>query len=339
MLFLFLFQFFINSAHGQESWERIPRGDLAVKLGAGVPSLDMQFEEPATGAPKLIYKPNVKSKLLTTLSYGAFSLTAGISNKQADLNSDLYGETAAEDFQFRFYGARWTPEFFYQHYRGYYLDNTKEVDPTFTTASKRYLRSDISLLHYGANLIYNFSPNTYTPAGTFSLNAVQTKSGGAWLGLLSYDSNDLRGDSPLVPTQVQNQYGDFAKVYRVKVDSVSAGFGGAYTFVYRRFFLGGLLGLSWAANQTRLEGENGTETLNRGSVKINMKAGAGYNGKQFHSGITYSVDNVNANAGNTRIAMNASELQFYLGWRFSDMNWTWLERLEDRLFGSDVIVP
>lgn len=327
------FLFFSFSAYAQ-NWERIPRGDLAVKIGVGVPSLQSEFEESATNAPKLIYKPNVKSKVFTTLSYGMFSATAGFSNNQADLPSDRFGTTEAEDVQFRFYGARWTPEFYYQHYRGYYLENSKEVDPTFTDSSKRYLRPDISLLRWGSNVIYNFNPEKYTPAGTFNLNATQTKSGGAWLGLMSFDSSEMKGDRPLVPSELQAQFGDFSRVYRVKVDSLSAGFGGAYTFVYRRFFIGGLLGLSWAAQQVRLEGEAGTETVSKGNTKISAKWALGYNGKQFHSGLNYNIDNNNIAAGNSRIALNSFELQAYLGWRFSEMNWTWFDRAEDRWFGD-----
>ncbi len=318
------------------NWQKTDDGDLGFQFGVGVPTLDVNFlDESSSSNPslrKLNYKPNVRSRSFVRVSYGSFALSASGSSGNTNLESAKYGVSETQDFRFRFFGAKWTPELFYQHYSGYYLENSENVISNFTDSSNRYLRPDMSLIHYGANLIYNFNSDTYHPAGTFGLDVFQKKSGGAWLGFMTYDHNDLKADSPFVPASLQSYYVDLNKVKRVSVKTLSAGLGGAYSLTYGNFVAGGLLGLGLGTQQTRLEGELGNDNLSTGSARSYVKFGLGYNAEHFHSGFMYNGENVSSQFGKSKVEFVSAEVQLYLGWRFSDVHLTWLEQLEAKIF-------
>lgn len=322
----------VQTVSQARSWEAPPRGTLTVQYGFSLPSLDLEIKNRENGqAQSLIYKPNTRQKSYLGFDYAAFGVALGFANPQTAEQERIEGHSSSTDFQFRLYGKKFTHDLFYQRYRGYFLENTGAVFSEYSDGDAKYQRADLATEHIGTNLIYNYSPERYSLSASFDQVNRQKKSAGAWLAIASMDYHHLRADSSLVPSRISGTYGAFETLREVRALTASAGLGGGYTLVIKDFFVGGMVAFSMGYLFESIDSTLGY--LERGALNLraNMRLGLGYNGPKFLAGLHFNLDNNNLPAQNADISFNTSETIAFVGYRFSDLGFEFLDRLSERL--------
>lgn len=314
------------------NWEPPPPGTLTVQYGFSLPSLDLEIKNRENGqAQSLSYKPNTRQKSYLGFDYAAFGFAFGFANPQTAEQERIEGHSSSTDFQFRLYGKKLTHDFFYQRYQGYFLENTGAIFSNYTDGDAKYQRADLTTEHIGTNLIYNYSPERYSLSASFDQVSRQKKSAGSWLAIASLDYHRLHADTSLVPSAITGTYGTFESLREIHALTASAGLGGGYTFVVKDFFVGGLVAFSVGYLYESIDTTLGQFEKGSLNLRANMRLGLGYNGSKFLAGLHFNLDNNNLPAQNADISFNTSETMAIVGYRFSEVDLGFLDRLSERL--------
>jgi hypothetical protein len=304
---------------------------LTADLGLKSNLLNTELQQRSQQATNLIYQPNVGPQSFVSVSYGHLSASLNMTSGSAENPVQTHGESKAQDYQLRLFGQRWTPEFFYQSYQGYYLNNTEASGVSPQNGYGKYLRPDMRARHWGGQIFYNFSPEDYSFSGHFSLRSKQIASGGSWFMVGSLSQYSLLADSPIVPTGVSS-YGMLGNATAIEVTSLSFGGAGAYNFIYEDYFLGGLLGFGVNYQDTHTRGVDMSFSQREISgIKTYVKAAAGYNGDKFLSGLSINVDGQSVEFDQAKVLLDTIEIKLFFGWRFGDPKLGWLKDINNRV--------
>jgi hypothetical protein len=155
------------------------------------------------------------------------------------------GKTSGLDLQFHLYPYRWAIDFLGTFVKGYYLD---PLDNNGLHLTNYYLRPDLKRDVVGFSAFRLANPNRFSYRAAATQNEWQTRSAGSLLygGELYY--GQIKGNSPLVPSQVNNSF-DQAGIDKINFISVGPGAGYAYTWVIdKNFFVTGSATLSLDLN-------------------------------------------------------------------------------------------
>ncbi len=310
-------------------WTKSKKDTLAVSMGLLNTDLGLEWQEKDNRAPILFYKTNKQPHIFLNLSYRSFALSVSFLDLNHTLNPDKYGETSATDYQFRFYGDRWTPEFFYQKYKGYHLNNHNQLGVAATNSHETYYRPDIGLEHWGTNLYYNLNPSNYTLAGNFNLSNKQIESGGSWFVLGGFNQYNLDADQPIIPSTVAG-YGSSLEITKINSTVLSLGFGGAYNYVFNNFFLGGMLGISLDHVNNKITLVTAPQlTENANGNRFHIRGSLGHNGDQFFTFMSIINDGQSLTAMSSRVLYDVSEVRLTFGWRFENIRFSSVDNVHD----------
>jgi hypothetical protein len=327
--------FATSSAFSQTRWVAPAADSLGVRLGIVSPVLfsDIKDSKPVGAGTPITFEPSLASKTALTLFYSHFSLTGSVGNKINDLDAANKGASRAEDYQFRFYYKYGTWDLLYQNYQGYFIKNSQEIDPSFSSDLK-IQRPDIKMAHRGIQYFYLLSPDKYSLGGTFDQNIRQTESGGSAILSAFLGSHRVNADSPLVPSQVAAGYGSFANFKDGEFQSARVGLGYGYTAVFYKFYVGFLFGLSLGLQQQRFDLI--TEIYDRwvSATGTNVKIGFGYNGEKFFSGFQYIMDNTAFGFNEYTLGLTSGEFRFFVGTRFEGIKIPPVTWLGESLYGN-----
>lgn len=314
----------------ERRWENFPKGTLITKLGVSSPSLQMDIRKPDGDSGEVLkYFPNVSSKILSSFTYGGLSLTISGKAGAAD-DETIYGKSKNVDIQLRFYGTKWSPEFFYQRYSGYYLENSGLANPGYVDGQPKYTRPDIAITNMGTNLIYNFDEESFSLSGAFDYGRRQFESGGALLGIASLTRHEIKAENSFIPVTQQSRYGAFNLIRRAEIYNLSAGLGYGYSFVFDKVNLSGMMGYAASLQQQYLTSVDNSSNDSQINTKLYAKLGAGYNGDSFLCLLTTSIDNGTAKIADAEIQYSMVEVGIYFGYRFNDLHWEWFDSFIDR---------
>lgn len=305
--------------------------NLTTEMGLKTNSLNVELQHRAQQTTNLIYQPNIGPQSFVGVSYGHLSASISLPSGSPENSAQTHGDSKSQDYQFRFFGKRWTPEFFYQSYEGYYLNNTESSGVSAKNGIGKYIRPDMRARHWGGQIFYNFSPEDYSFSGHFSLRSKQIESGGSWFMIGSLSQYLLLADSPIVPAGVSS-FGTLGNANAIEVTSASLGGAGAYNFIFEDYFFGGLLGFGLNYQDTHTSGTDFSFSQREISgVKTYVKAAAGYNGDRFLSGISINVDGQNLGFDQANVLLDTVEVKLFLGWRFGDPKLVWLKDINTRV--------
>ncbi|WP_158644187.1 DUF4421 family protein [Pseudobacter ginsenosidimutans] len=240
------------------------------RIGVITPGLDIRLS------------PNVESATRLGFSYRFISFGIRFAPKLfSDKDDDaLKGKTRSGGFNVGFNFRHWIQELSYTRTKGYYLENTPEVDPTWTPDSPYIQFPGLSFTQYEGSTAYNFNPD-------FSVNAIvtqserQLKSAGSFIPVLFYRYYINDHKTPPEPGGF-NQRGDNLELL--------LGAGYHYNFVLKEKFYFAL-GLTPAAGYVFSRITNRYETYSESGRQRNFifrldgRAGIGYNSQRFFTGI------------------------------------------------------
>lgn len=290
--------------------------DLTIRFGVTVPRLELEATPRESAAPKLRFKPNAPNKTFLSFAYDWFGATASAVSPVSSESERLQGESKASDYQFRFHFTHFSAEVFYQKYRGYYIENTADVDPSWSAGQPHRLLPDLSTEHVGGSFTYVFSPETYSMAAAFDQTRRQTESGGSWLANVSFNRHAFDNPDTLVPADAAPDYGDFARVRAGRLESLTLGGGGAYTLVAGSYFASAKGMLNLGSTRVQYSRTDGSFSEWGSGTQFHGKLALGYNGLRFISGASLAVDSATVNVEKTDLTFQTFDLSLFLGTRF-----------------------
>ena len=214
----------------------------------------------------ITYRPNTPFGIGLDLSYRGISI--GGAYKPGFLRDGEKGKTRLLDFQYHFYKRKFVFDFFFQDYKGLYVQE-KEGDDI-------ELYPDIHLTQYGIFGQYVFNGNQFSYQAAFSQNEKQLKSVGSFLLGGGIYINRARSDSSLVFTEGRHFLNNFQF-------GVSAGY--AYTWVAsNRFYVSGSMtvGVNVGAESVSAFGKKKTEVYPTLFPRISV----GYNNEDWSISFT-----------------------------------------------------
>ncbi len=326
---------FFNTLYADNRWVAPEKDSLGVRLGILSPVLflDLKDSKNSGAATPLKYQPNSGSRTALTLFYSQFSLTGSVPNNLDEKIIQDKGTSRVEDYQFRFYHKYGTWDFFYQKYQGYFIDNSSDVDPTYT-GSARLKRPDLKTSHVGIQYFYIPYPENYSLGGTFDQNIRQIASGGSLFYSGYIGEHSIGAQSPLVPAALAAPYGSLANFKEGHFQNIRAGIGYGYTAVIYKFYLGFIAGVSLGQQQQKFDLV--TESFDRWvpSNGSNLRVGLGYNGEKYFSGIQYIMDNTAIPFNEYMLGLTTGEYKLFFGSRFEGVKIPPITELGDWLNGD-----
>ncbi|MCE3010722.1 MAG: DUF4421 domain-containing protein [Proteobacteria bacterium] len=125
------------------SWTKQSDDILKVELGVVTPNYSVEVQAPKEISKKVAkYQPHAASKTALGISYRNLGATLSWANPTKPEDDAKFGKSSSTDFQFRFFGKR-TYEFFYSSYKGYYIENSEDLDPAFVGNPVKIQRPDL----------------------------------------------------------------------------------------------------------------------------------------------------------------------------------------------------
>lgn len=314
----------------ERRWENEPKGTLGVQVGSTQPTLELGIAQQKGLAKELHYKPNIQNRLMTSLSYNGLGLAVTTTTPGMQNDPKIFGTSSSNDLILRFFGVKVSTEIFYQHNKGYYLENTHEVIPGHVDGQPMNLRSDMSSAYLGANFTYNLNEDRFSMSGAFDYTRKQIRSGGAWLLLGSLSRETFEASDSFVPPAEQTGYGNFNAVRKMDLYGMTAGAGGAYNFVYKNFNFSGLIGIAVGSQYSNFKLVGGSTSESQMKTKAFGKFSIGYNGENFMAGIISNMHSGSTSVTDTDISMSSLDTNIFIGYKFRDVHLTWIDRFIEK---------
>ena len=313
------------------SWTPDSKNSVNAKFGIAGPQLNTIINPLKGVSGKAItYAPNTTGQTFLSLGYrnvGIAYTTQAPSTPEMIKNR---GETKSSDFQFRLYGRRILQEYFYQTYKGQFISNSADVDPTYTSDLK-IQRGDLREVNYGANYIFTLDTTAYSAAAAFGHTGRQVKSDGSVLISLSLKYQEISGDSPIIPSAFQSVYSPDSTITKATFSTISPGLGYGHTFVYSDWYATIQLLFGGTLEQRNVVSSIPIENKGKNSSTGILKMGLGYNGKQNYFGIQLLQDSVEHQFEKSSFTMSATVFSMFYGHRFEGVSIKLLDPISDFL--------
>ena len=265
------------------------------------------------------YKPNTRVLSGLQATYKWLTLFYKTSAEFTEESIAEKGKTSYEDLRGAIFLGRKDQFFllgYYNRYKGFYINNTSDIDPSWSTGDPYLQREDIETFNTGVGLLYILDPNDFSGAAAFLQSARQTSSGGSWLFMASFDGAKINAEQALIPAAVQSQFGADATVQDIEFVTLTGSVGYGYSLIGGNFFLTAVALVGWG-NQ-RKKYTIGTESVNNTgtTTKNTWGLSTGYNGDQFFIGLSLVNDTNNFSTRTLTISNSLSSNRIFMGTRF-----------------------
>jgi hypothetical protein len=314
-------------AAAEDRWVDDSPDVVNFKIGTLQPSLQLSLRTKSgndAGQFPVMYLPSPQSKTFMSFGYRNLGITVATKSRLSDGASEKYGNSDSLDLQLRFFGRKWTQQYFYQTYKGYYLYNTAEIDPAYPPNSF-IQRRDIRTTHYGADFIYTFQQDRYSFGAALNQQGRQLESGGSWLAMVGMHNHRVGGDQDLIPSEVSVHYQDLAHFQSADIAQLSLAGGGAYTYPFwHNFYVSAqaLIGFGYAYE--RFETAEAFYVKTVGGSISSAALSFGYNGPENYLIVSASVDSGTYDLRDLNLSMVTQNTSIHYGHRFGNMDLPWL---------------
>lgn len=288
--------------------------NIHVSLGSEIQSVSLGLINSDT-ARDIQYGPNLAGLLVPRLAYkDLFTISWAFQLPLSDLEKQLQGETQYTDSRFTFDLGSFRLNVFYLQYRGFFVENTGNVDPSIIPPQK-LIRPDLYFRSYGAEFTWIKNPERFSLKALSSQAERINGSGGSLLLGASYNNNRIEDDTGVFPNVVKADYGDEAELAIADLSTVSAKIGYGYG-TGKKWFAGGAIQGGPGIGQQNLimnDGQSRQGTI--ATLRVEVLLSLGYNGDQFFSSIQSELkqDYFYLKDSNTQITNDLSNVVFNVG--------------------------
>lgn len=238
---------------------------------------------------RIEYKTETATRLGMSFDYRwfAFELFTRLpvdnnSNRGQTKNSGVYG---------RINKSRFWANVIYQKFSGFYWSNPDPQSRRSLREGSYPLREDMKNNLLQVNAFYIFRPNRFSNPASQGENERQKKSGGSFFAGLGFYSNNISGDSSLVPSTRNPEFANIRNVKRIRSWLASANVGYAHCFVIRSKWYASLYFSPGLARFTALsfsEDQNREVTRGKWTLRLETRVALGYNSDRYFGGILLS---------------------------------------------------
>ena len=246
---------------------------------------------------RLVHRPNNRVNIGIGASYRGLTLNIGFGVPFLNQDDEVRGKTRYLDAQANFHTQRWAANLFLQVFSGYYIATHSKEQLGWIQPTERPYREDLTEFNIGVSMLRVLNDRRFSYRAAFSQDAWQRRSQGSWLvgGYSTYFNADA--DSSLVPTALQDQYDDVARMRLGRFADIGPMGGYVYTFVWKEHWF---LTLSAAAGAgpsiqriTHEVGDGVAEVRNAGlGWHLQMRAATGYNSRRRYVGMSFNQENI-----------------------------------------------
>lgn len=303
------------------SWSKQPDDNLKVELGIISPNYGVEFKAPTEVSSALVkYQPHSTSKTALGFSYRNIGASLSSTNPSSDESNLQLGKTRSTDLQFRFFGKR-TYEFFYQTYDGYYIENSADIDNSYSGSSSRIQRPDIKTKNYGFNFYWNINDKDFSQAIAYDQMGTQKESAWGLSWLIHTSQSSIEGDSALIPTNKASEFGQISSIKHIMRTTLVGGIGIGGIASWNNFYIASLLALGLGSQSISYQDTNSLDGKdNVSGTYVSARVGLGYNGPKNIIGIQILNDAVNTTILKSQVTGSTTEFKLFYAHRFDGIN-------------------
>lgn len=233
-------------------------------------------------------------------------------------DNDIKGQTRGGGFGVNLNFKRWLQEVSYSRIKGYYLENMTDFDPSWVEGDPHIQFPQLENKTFSGITAYKFNPN-------YSINAVvtqterQIKSAGSFIPHLLYRYYIIENKVEISAGGSSQKSNNF---------EVVLGAGYYHTFVLKNDFyisLGATPGVGTVLTKltTRFATEETVTNQRNAILRLDSRAGAGYNGRRFFAGVYTKFSSASVKQQKTSVINqdNRISVQGFLGYRLNAPKW------------------
>lgn len=260
--------------------------EISPIFGLGTDIFAFQIEGLGANTKPIEYEPNIPGLTRLGVSAYGYGLSYGIRADVKELDP-LKGNSEFFDFQFGYHNLSWGADLFVQKYTGFFIKNSDQ----FSSTNPYFLFPDLKWSHYGLMGRYAMDNQGFSVSALMTQSEQIKKTAGSYFLIGGYRYHSLDSDNTLIPTTLQGINADMDNLRKLKAQSLNLGLGaGKYWVSDSRFFIGGVFDLLGTFALYDYQSLSSTSNNSYGTLSFNLKAGLGYSGDHFRSGLSYSSE-------------------------------------------------
>lgn len=305
---VFAFLFLATTSESTPEPEPLPDSATGfVIFGFGLDSLDFSVEQ--EGAPDVDYEPNVGAITNLKVGYLEYTASAGLGVGLQD-NKKKYGTTDYMDFRlsrvFDLADRDLFVEGFYQNYKGFYLEKGDETE----------IRSDLSVGSAGAGATFFFNRD-FSYTNTFDHYTHARSRLGSFVLRLGLLRTMVKGDDPIVPSQLQSIYGKTGTLTKSTAYIASLTGGYVYDLVFLdSLFASAMLLVGGTVGSQEYKVDSGKHGGFTFSPAIVLRGATGYAGETFMAGLNLGINLETTKVKETELQWFIVDVRFFVGMRY-----------------------
>lgn len=228
------------------------------------------------------------------------------------------GKTNELDIGIHMYGKKHIVDAYFIFYKGFYINNYREVDSLKTRFNTYPLLPEMRMRTIGLNYTYLFNHKKFSMRSSFLFNEIQRKSAGSALFNISLSYLKLSNPDAIVPDELNLIFQNKDRIKSGAFYAASVMPGYAHTFVIKKFFftIAPSLGVMLQHHQSNAENDAQSNLLQisgRGIARIAI----GYNGNRFFIGMRSVADTYNYELNkNINLLLTLGDARLHVGYRF-----------------------
>jgi hypothetical protein len=276
--------------------------------------LDFEMNSLLPGGAALTYKSNKPYSIGVGLYLFELGVELAGSIPLDEQSKRIYGASDASDLQLNIIGKKWGIEGYIQNYQGFYIE---DPDVEIPSGEPYPQRADIETRQIGSTVNYTFNNKKFSFRSVYNFADRQLRSAGSMLVFGSISGFRAQGDSAIIDPSYAADFGDAARVKKIRSTALAIAPGYTYNLIYRGFFLNGTLAVGPAHNWLYYETDDGRT---KNDIKFDFfvvgRIGVGYNGDRIFGGLSFSNQGRSAKFENVEMVSTSGTFKVMIGYRF-----------------------
>ncbi|MDX5320603.1 MAG: DUF4421 domain-containing protein [Bacteroidota bacterium] len=272
--------------------------------------LELNLRSVEDSIPSARYNPREKLGIGVGTFYRSFGLWAGmqLGNKPNERQAFRL------DLQLNQFGKKFTNDYYFQFYRGLFLEN-QDVFQRFIQTSTNNYREDISVVGFGMNSYYYFNWKRFSMRAVYIQSEQQKKAAGSLLAGGSLSNFAFQADSSVLPLNQTDFAGEGIRAGNSLLLAGNIGY--TYSWVWNEHAYANVTVISGAGisswSYSIIDGPD--NQVIRPLWRIAGRASIGYNSKRFFYGINAIMDQSTILYGQRNVSYSMGNIRFFVGYR------------------------
>lgn len=270
---------------------------------------------------RLEFSPNKDISVGAGFQYKWLGLT--FTYKMPGINNDdeKFGETTQFDLQASLYMRKFVVDFGLHRYKGFYIDNPKNLYPDRLNSDPYPQREDLTTTFMGGDLLYIFNNKKFSYRAAFVQNELQKRSAGSFILGAYFSLLRIQSEGNIISPELEGLFSKEVHFEQANYRNYGISVGYAHTFVIKKkFFFSISTNIGAAIQDSKIINVdpvlNATKT--EFAPKVFSRMSAGYHWGKYFIVTTLQVDNFLLNkTEHIEMAYSVGNIRFFIGRKFN----------------------